>query len=45
MEEILQLISAGGDIAIMGFLYAYWKLDRRVFKLEMESNNYVRKNS
>lgn len=44
MEQIIiQAISAGGDVAMIAVAVALYRLDKRVFKLELERENYVRK--
>ena len=34
MGEVLQVLAAGGDISIMLILFALWKIDRRVLRIE-----------
>lgn len=36
MEELLTLIGAGSDMAMIAVAVALYRLDRRVFKLEIE---------
>tara|TARA_R110002110_G_scaffold114508_6_gene284130 strand:+ start:516 stop:671 length:156 start_codon:yes stop_codon:yes gene_type:complete len=45
--EVLTLIGAGGDLAILGALYALYRIDRRLFavelKLERKANGLAEK--
>ncbi|KKL73375.1 hypothetical protein LCGC14_2075520 [marine sediment metagenome] len=34
MTELLQMLSAGGDIAMIALFGLMWRLDRRVVRLE-----------
>lgn len=34
--EILSLISAGGDLAVIAVVYALYRIDRRLFAVEMK---------
>ncbi len=34
MENLLQMIATGGDMATIALLYVMWKFDRRLFVLE-----------
>lgn len=43
MEELFQLIGTGGDVAMMVVAVALYRIDKRVYKLELERNNYVLK--
>lgn len=36
MEDIIQLLGAGSDMALIAVSIALYRLDRRVFKLEIE---------
>jgi len=31
-----QVLSGGGDLATMGFLFLLWKIDRRLFAVEIQ---------
>ena len=33
-EELLQFLSAGGDVATMALLYVMWRFDRRLLVME-----------
>lgn len=37
--ELLKLLSAGGDVATIALVAFLWKLERRVFKLELNRKN------
>jgi hypothetical protein len=34
-SDVLALIGAGGDLAILGALYALYRIDRRLFAVEL----------
>ena len=34
--EVLNFLSAGGDVATIALVYAMWKFDRRLFALELD---------
>jgi hypothetical protein len=36
--EVFNILSAGGDMATAFIAYAIWKLDRRVYALEMRAD-------
>lgn len=33
--ELSQILSAGGNLAMIAVAIGFWKLDRRVFKIEL----------
>ena len=47
MTELLQLLGAGGDVAIIGLFFftlrGFWKLDRRLVRLETLLNGKKKK--
>lgn len=36
MDELLQVLAAGGDVGIWAVFYVIWRFDRRLLKLEMK---------
>ncbi len=34
MSEFLQFLGATGDVGVWLFLLAFWRIDRRIFRLE-----------
>jgi len=36
--ELFQIIGAGGDLALVAIAGAIWRLDRRVYALEVHTN-------
>ena len=38
MTELLQMLSAGGDLAMIAVVVFLWRLDRRVLRLEVLFN-------
>lgn len=38
IDTLLQALQAGGDLATIAIVAALWKLDRRVFALELRLN-------
>jgi len=34
MEELLRLLSAGGDTAMIALFFLMWKFDRRLLRIE-----------
>ncbi len=40
---IFQILGAGGDAAMMVLLYAFWRLDRRLLKIELHIFNGKKK--
>ena len=36
MSELLQFLSAGGDVATMALLYIMWRFDRRLLTVEIK---------
>lgn len=36
MKDLLQFLSAGGDVATMALLYIMWRFDRRLLTLEVK---------
>ncbi|MFN6941963.1 MAG: hypothetical protein ACK4OG_08170 [Parvibaculum sp.] len=39
--ELLQLLSAGGDMATIAVMYALWRMDRRLLTLELVAKKAV----
>ena len=35
MTDLLQLLSAGGDAAMIVLVYICWRLDRRLYRIEL----------
>lgn len=35
MDSFFQLLAAGGDVAMVAVAFAIWKLDRRLYRLEL----------
>ncbi len=42
MEEIFKVIGAGGDVGILAVAFAFYKLDRRIIKLEIVMENFMK---
>ena len=42
MEEILSYISAGGNALLVPVAYVLWKLDRRLYKIELLFSNHLK---
>ena len=43
MEELLKLLGAGGDVAIIAVLAMLWRFDRRLVRLETLLNGKKKK--
>ena len=39
MTDILQLLSAGGDAAMILLVYICWRFDRRLYRIELHLFN------
>ena len=35
MQELLSLLGAGADAAMIGLLYVCWRFDRRLYRIEL----------
>jgi len=42
LAGVLDVLSAGGDVAMMALLYIMWRFDRRLLRLEFWLNNQRR---
>lgn len=40
-EEIFKILGAGGDVGILAVAFVLYKLDRRLFKLEVVVENSI----
>ncbi len=45
MTDILQLLSAGGDAAMIVLVYICWRFDRRLYRIELHLFNGEKKSS
>jgi len=34
--ELLNMLSAGGDVATMALVYFIWRLERRIYRVELD---------
>jgi hypothetical protein len=41
-EEIFKVLGAGGDVGILAVAFAFYKLDRRIIKLEIVIENLMK---
>ena len=42
LSVIIEMINTGADVALIVIAYAIWRLDRRVYKLEVLAEREVR---
>ena len=45
LNELLTLLDAGGNVAMIGLLFIMWKFDRRLFALELHIQHLPRRKS
>ena len=45
MDQIVQLLDAGGNGALIMFAYLIWRLDRRVIRIELILDNTLKEDS
>lgn len=43
IEHLFQLIKAGGDTALIAIAWAIWRVERRVFALEVKLIDHMQK--
>ena len=42
MTEVLKILGAGGDAAMIALFFFMWRFDRRLFKIELHLFNGIR---